>query len=752
MSTAKYRDYFDIDDQYFPCVDEAAIRAGVDWKKFYPHETFVRLLKDVERVLSRQEKKSIWIEGAYGTGKSHAALTLKKILDASDDDLKEYFDRYDLPQDLLKKFRGHKSGKIVTAHRYASGSIHGDRDLILAVQERIRHGLLDAKVEYKGENTLKESVIAWLNDPLNKNYFNSLLLLDEYKILFGEMNTDDILDKLRTSSEVSELITKIFKLADERGITALNINMDQLIKWIEDIIDKNELKALVLIWDEFSDYFRNNKHSLTEFQKLVSLCQFKPFYLMIVTHEAGHLFHEGDKDGKRILDRYLRSEITMPENIAFDLIAAALVKRSAAQDDWERKSDDLNSRMHDSRLAVEQTVGIKPNVLKAVLPLHPMAALLLKNISSAFASNQRSMFDFIKNPDMGEVKSFQWFINEFGPLDDQPLLTIDMLWSFFYEKGRENLSSDIRSVLDTYPRYEKQLSTEERRVLKTILMMQAISQRMGDSVELFQTTEKNINLAFDGTDLETNRAVNIAKKLVRDEILYNKPLAGGKTQFASATTAGDQAQIDKIKERLRKEKKTASLVDEGELATVLSLNPALRLRYEITCVTADDFTRVINGLREKPTAWRLRAVIGFAKNDTEAVTLRKLMKQAATDESYDMLFLDATSVPLGLEGFEQYVDYVANSEYQRKKDNHLADEMARRAKDILRDWKNRVYNGQFVVYSYAYQSGEMLPNGLAIQNALMSVSLKKYPLGFDAAEVTETMFTPSNLKQGVECG
>ena len=61
---------------------------------------------------------------------------------------------------------------------------------------------------------------------------------------------------------------------------------------------------------------------------------------------------------------------------------------------------------------------------------------------------------------MGEVKSFQWFINEVGPLDDQPLLTIDMLWSFFYEKGRENLSPDIRNVLDTYPRHEKQLNTE----------------------------------------------------------------------------------------------------------------------------------------------------------------------------------------------------------------------------------------------------------------------------------------------------
>ena len=51
-----------------------------------------------------------------------------------------------------------------------------------------------------------------------------------------------------------------------------------------------------------------------------------------------------------------------------------------------------------------------PQVMKDIMPLHPMAALLLKNIASAFKSNQRSMFDFIKSANMDDVKAFQWFI------------------------------------------------------------------------------------------------------------------------------------------------------------------------------------------------------------------------------------------------------------------------------------------------------------------------------------------------------
>lgn len=51
----KYRDYFDIDPEYFPQINEKVINNNPDiWKKFYPHETFVKLLKDTVSVLSRK--------------------------------------------------------------------------------------------------------------------------------------------------------------------------------------------------------------------------------------------------------------------------------------------------------------------------------------------------------------------------------------------------------------------------------------------------------------------------------------------------------------------------------------------------------------------------------------------------------------------------------------------------------------------------------------------------------------------------
>ena len=161
LEIGKYRQFFDIDEKYFPCIDDSAIEAGAPWENTYPHETFIALLKNVERMLGGTTKRSVWIHGAYGTGKSQCAYALKKILEVSEADLKEYWNRFDALKgntDLLQKLLGHKDRKIVTAYRYASGGVTTPRDLFFAIQESVKKALEeDPRITYYGENTLKES-------------------------------------------------------------------------------------------------------------------------------------------------------------------------------------------------------------------------------------------------------------------------------------------------------------------------------------------------------------------------------------------------------------------------------------------------------------------------------------------------------------------------------------------------------------------------------------------------------------------
>ena len=144
VEIGKYRQFFDIDEKYFPCIDDSAIEAGAPWENTYPHAAFIDLLKSVERMLGGSTKRSVWIHGAYGTGKSQCAYALKKILEVPEDELQEYWNRYEPlrnNQDLLQKLLGHKERKVVTAYRYASGGITTPRDLFFAIQESIKKAL-----------------------------------------------------------------------------------------------------------------------------------------------------------------------------------------------------------------------------------------------------------------------------------------------------------------------------------------------------------------------------------------------------------------------------------------------------------------------------------------------------------------------------------------------------------------------------------------------------------------------------------
>lgn len=746
VQNLKYCEYFDVNEKYFPCIDESAINNGAEWDTTYPHQTFIDLLNLTEKMLGGNTNRSIWIHGAYGTGKSQCAYTLKKLLEVPENEVRAYWDKYEpLKKNpvLLEKLIGHKAQGIVTAYRYASGSISTPQQLFFAVQESIKKALVSNNVSYMGENSLKESVISWLEDPIHNQFMNALLQKPKWMSTFSQSYADEIINTLKKSSDVSSLMDNIFRLAAEEGITALDLSADSLRRWIVDIIDKNNIK-IVLIWDEFSDYFRQNSTSLGEFQKIVSICQEKPFYFVIVTHPLSSLakkYDSGDKTNpwSVVQQRFDKVEITLPDNIAFDLIGHAFSVKPAAKASWVQMTGDLNSSVTNARNAVTKAVNISSeNVMRDILPIHPIAALVLKNIASAFQSNQRSMFDFIKTPKDMDVKAFQWFIQNTGPLSDRPFLTVDMLWDFFYEKGKDYLSSDIKLILDTFPQ-QTQLNDKERIVLKAVLIMQSIDQRLGGTLPILKPTDQNLSYAFEGDTGELESSCkSIAKALVKKGILIENPIADGKKVYSAAVLAGDSAKIESFKKDIReKQGTTAKLVSEGAtVANALSLPPALKLRYaldlesgNLPVVTISDFKKAMDTLKNKDVDWHFYAVLALAKTDEEAQSFRTLIRKTVADPEYrNITIIDALSTPLGIEAFEQYVDYSAMSMYYNGNNGQQSKENARKAKEVLeRDWKNRIHDGQFIVFTYANQDGEKATGANAVQTILQTIVMMRFP-------------------------
>lgn len=759
-----YRHYFNIDPDYFPAVNEAVITKNPDmWKKFFPHETFIKLIKNTVSVLERKQKLCLWVEGAYGTGKSHAVHTLKKLLDSDDAETREYFQRYSLDNDLCNRFQAVKSsGRILTVHRYGSATIRSDHNLVFAVQESIEKALADAGIENKGGNALKDATIAWLSDKDNRSYFNGLIT-GAYSDMFGGDNVDAVLEKLRSFSgdALAKVMDNIFRVADERQMKALSLSVTDLCNWIREVIKANDLKAIVFIWDEFTEYFYNNARNLTGFQELCEISETDPFYFVLVTHVTQGLFHERDQDFIKLNGRFVspHSLISLPENIAFQLMGAAMEKNQdpAVLEDWELALGDLTDRTQDSRKLVKFVAHISDKEMTDILPIHPYAALLLKHISSAFDSNQRSMFDFIKNDRGDDIKGFQWFIDNFGPEDDNPLLSVDMLWEFFYDKGKEYLAHDIRSILDYYNRAGNQrLDSDQKRVLKTVLLLQAISQYAGDSVELFIPNEKNLNNAFEGTDMDGS-AARCADQLVRDKVLFSKSLGGGKFQYAAYNNEGE-IDVTPFEEQIDRKSTSALIIEEltdrTKIVDAITLVGALKLRYELRYVSASDFDSTIRQLRNTEEKYenKIVAVVCFAKDDAESVVIGKKIRDALADGTYHMIFIDATRTPFGADGYGTYRHDMALSMSQQGKDGALATQYANNAKDSLKKWKNRIAAGEFIVHTAEKRDGERATSLDALYVILSEVNKKKFPDCLESVyNVIANMYTPNQLKLGVEC-
>lgn len=770
MSEKKiYRDYFDIDPKYYAAVTADLIKQGkVSWKSFYPHETFVKLLEKTHTVLSGKDPRSLWVEGAYGTGKSHAALTVKSLLEATDEEVETYFDEYGLSKDLCQKLITDKnSGKLITIHRIGSGSIRSDQDLILAVQDSIMAALREHKIENHGEASLKDAALKWLEKKANRDYLDNLISEEQYAWNFGGEHIDTIIERLKTGPDVqvAKTMRDIIAVAEDNGITALRLDVQGMAEWIKNIIAENDISAILFIWDEFTEFFQNNPNSLTGFQTLAEISLSHPFYFMIVSHESRSLFMNSDT-AKKILDRFVPPvKIELPENMAFRLMAQAMRKTSdpVLANEWENKYfPDLNDELIDVRNIITSsakkhtTMGQKTVIsdeeLQNIVPIHPYAALLLKHLSVAFNSNQRSMFDFIISNDMTDAKGFKWFINHYGPLDNTNLLTIDMLWDFFYGKGQNGLNDDVRVILDSYGLLQSdKLSPDEQRVFKTVLLFQAISMRVND-VGLLRPNEQNVDLAFSGTDWPKGKGRSIADKLCRDGLLFKMPVGGGKTEYTVANSTGDTAAIEKRKQDVRHETTTQALIVNAELLTAIQLPAAIRNRFILEGCALGNFTQITGKFANHSCPEHFKVVVTFALDDREAAQIKGQILKYLSNGRSNLIFIDTGLTPMGQDLYEQYVENMAYSRYYAQNDKGRATEFETRAVRCLNDWKAKIASGAFMVYAPEQKSGLRLANLEALQEELCDMNHQKYYYGLEQFNVNDYMFMKGPVALGAECG
>lgn len=470
---------------------------------------------------------------------------------------------------------------------------------------------------------------------------------------------------------------------------------------------------------------------------------------------------------KKILDRFVSSgtvRIEMPENIAFKLMAQAMKTTDdpVLQPEWNKYRNELNENLVSVRgilidtakkhSTMGQKTVISDEELRAICPMHPYAALLLKHMSVAFNSNARSMFDFIISNDVTEAKGFKWFINEYGPLDDeQNLLTIDMLWDFFTGKNQNGLNDDVRVILDSYGLLKKgTLKPEEERVFKTVLLLEAISMRVND-VELLRPNEQNIDLAFEGTDWLKGKARNIAIGLCQKGLLFERPVGRSMKEYTVANRDSDAGKISKLKDEILSQIKTQNLILDADLLSAVLLPAAIQQRFVMKGATSSDFTLTSKTLNGQNIPHRFKVVVTFALNDTEAEKIRNEILKAVVQNGNELFYIQCLT-PMGEDLLSQYVENMAYSKNYMLNDRQRAKGFEEQAKKCLNEWRQKISAGAFMLYTPENKSGFRHANLAALQEELQRVNRQKYYCGLEQFNLIDNMFQKGPLAQGAECG
>lgn len=113
------------------------------WKQFIPNDQFYEVLRKTLSAIDTSEpslRKSIWIQGTFGTGKSHAASVIKHLLSDDYNEIESYIDdNIDDPNLKSKLINLRKRKKILpVVLKGVPGSISNPRTFSLQIEKAVK--------------------------------------------------------------------------------------------------------------------------------------------------------------------------------------------------------------------------------------------------------------------------------------------------------------------------------------------------------------------------------------------------------------------------------------------------------------------------------------------------------------------------------------------------------------------------------------------------------------------------------------
>ncbi len=514
----KYSELVGVDEQFDSTFNVIAER-GDNWKTFISNKVFESNMAQIISSLAateKNERKSFWIQGTYGTGKSHSLSVIKHLLSDDCDSIDDYLPKIQNIQ-LREKIRNFRKEKralpVILRGVYA---ITDSADMMYIIQYHVMRTLEEKGISIAVKSDFS-TMVERVNDPKLNSFWESILSGSLKKHVSSK---DGIIKRLTQTVPDVSLLRQIIEEFKASGLSTFSRNIDQWLLEVKAELDKQNIADyLIILWDEFTALLDkterrsilNTLQDIAELSKVEFPETGKPsgIFTYVITHknlEATEAYKDLKENEKTMAkNRFLLMHYEMQPYTTYHILSAAIQRKNKAEIDSIVMHNYIGkpSVMNVLDNIVENTSGNASEMKDCIIslyPFHPYTAYLSTFVSRIMGSAERSIFEFLHDSNKG----FKNFIQ--NEIEDFPFLTATYVWDFFRNIFEEDTTGKFSPVISKYKMHIDNVTQQSimiTEIFKVILLLNILSQVIEIEEEyhesrLIKPTEGNIVAAFSG--------------------------------------------------------------------------------------------------------------------------------------------------------------------------------------------------------------------------------------------------------------
>lgn len=744
----KYSDYIKMQD-FLPVYDMADETPDM-WRTFIPTKQFCDLLqRSITAITSSDisKRRSMWVRGTFGTGKSHASSVVRHLLCDSPEDIEAYIQN--TPNEATRA----QLSAIRKQKRYFPVVLKGVEGAYsiprfsLSIQRETKKALVTAGYPNIIVRSDFDEAIRWVES--HKNRIPELLENND-ELASEASSYEKLLAKLRNNDIDVFLHLEEALAADKTYLTS-----DSISEWLVEVekeIEKAGIaNGLIIFWDEFTSVMDTLKSDrINVLQNIAEKSQNNNVFLYLISHrtESSSLDAKG-KDITKMSDRYDIVDYQMDEISTYLILRHTFSITDTMKMDistWEIKNKIDNS-LYD--YLCESTSPEEKAHIQELFPLHPYSAFLCSKMANIMGSANRSVLKFMND----EHNGFKQFINDPTNYDQKMMLTADWLWDFFYsEFVNEPLCAAFTNVYSSQGAKVDEMGDDYKRVFKVILLLNALSVKFKSSPEKYSPNERNLKYIFSGDRCEEKMPA-ILNWLDETKIIA-RDIFG---EFKISVSSYNPAEIITAKNNVSSTYKTAvdylkyNETSRQDIEKIFLVGERLMRKCEPQFYACEESEAVLRSrlnkyTREKPN--HLHVALFFSITDESRDAMENRVK-TFSEEFENTIFIIPSEV-FTPSAQNQFIDAVAQANVSR---SHFNTDDAKPFEDVAKEyvtkWKNRLNGGTYTMYFHGIRSSE------GIFSNIYNVINKKYstqvfPSGMESVKTLQneamTYFANKNFK------